>query len=79
MRIHWRGRTGEASYLTKDQERQVVVATGGGTAAVRDWIEAQFGVACTCGSLYRLLPRLGTRLQMPRPRHAQTDPQAQAA
>ena len=42
----------------KDQEEQVVAATGVfGTATVRDWIEAQFGVTCTRGSVYTLLAR----------------------
>ena len=43
-----------------------------------DWIEEQFGVAYTVGSLYTLLPRLGIRLKTPRPRHEKTDAQAQA-
>ena len=47
--------------------------------AVRDWIEEQFGVSYTVGSLYTLLPRLGIRLKVPRPRHPQAAPQAQAA
>ena len=46
---------------------------------MRDWIEEQFGVVYTVGSLYTLLPRLGIRLKTPRPRHPQSDPQAQAA
>ncbi len=46
---------------------------------VRDWIEDRFGVAYTVGSLYTLLPRLGIRLKVPRPRHTQADPQAQTA
>jgi len=46
--------------------------------AVRDWIEEQFGVAYTVGSLYTLLPRLEIRLTTPRPRHEKTDAQAQA-
>ena len=51
-----------------------------GTAAdVRDWIEARFGVVYSVGSLYTLLPRLGIRLKVPRPRHPQADLQAQAA
>ena len=41
--------------------------------SVRDWIEEQFGVAYTVGSLYTLLPRLGIRLKMPRPGHTQAD------
>ena len=46
--------------------------------AVRDWIEAQFGVVYTVGSMYTLLPRLGIGLKVPRPRHTQADAQAQA-
>ena len=50
-----------------------------GTAqAVRDWIEEQFGVVYAVGSLYTLLPRLGLRRKVPRPRHPQAAPQAQA-
>ena len=41
--------------------------------SVRDWIEEQFGVPYTVGSLYTLLPRLGIRLKTPRPRHTQAD------
>ena len=37
--------------------------------AVRDWIEDLCGVVYSVGSLYILLPRLGIRLKMPRPRH----------
>ena len=78
-----KGGPGKPSFLTPDQERQVVAAaaTGGfATAqAVRDWIEERFGVVYTRDSMYTLLPRLGIRLKVPRPRHAQTGPQAQAA
>ena len=77
-----KGGPGKPSFLTPDQEQQVVAAaaTGGfATAqAVRDWIEAQFGVVYTRDSMYTLLPRLGIRLKVPRPRHAKADPQAQA-
>ena len=34
--------------------------------AVRDWIEEQFGVVYTVGSMYTLLPRLGIRLKVRR-------------
>ena len=50
----------------------------GSAQAVRDWIEERFGVVYTRDSMYTLLPRLGIRLKVPRPRHAKTDPQAQA-
>ncbi len=54
-----RGGAGKPSYLTPAQQAQ----------AVRDWIEEQFGVVYSVGSLYTLLPRLGIRLKTPRPRH----------
>ena len=83
IRAHRRGGPGKPSYLTADQERQLVAEAATGVfataAAVRDWLEAQFGVSYTVGSLYTLLPRLGIRLKVPRPRHPQADPQAQAA
>ncbi len=78
-----KGGPGKPSFLTPDQEQQVVAAAAAGmfatAQAVRDWIEAQFGVVYTRDSMYTLLPRLGIRLKVPRPRHAKTDPQAQAA
>ena len=74
------GEPGKPSYLTQAQEQQVVAtaATGvfGTAQAVRDWIEAQFGVVYTRDSMYTLLPRLGIRLKVPRPRHTQAAPQA---
>ena len=83
VRSRRRGGPGKPSFLTQAQEQQVVAeaATGAfATAqAVRDWIEEQFGVVYTRDSMYTLLPRLGIRLKVPRPRHAKRDPQAQAA
>ena len=77
VRSHRRGGPGKPSYLTPDQERQLVAAAATGVfataAAVRDWLEAQFGVVYTVGSLYTLLPRLGIRLKTPRPRHTKAD------
>ena len=67
VRAHRRGGPGKPSHLTPDQEAQVaaeaiqdVFATA---QAVRDWIEAQFGVAYTRSSMYTLLPRLEIRLK----------------
>ena len=78
-----RSGVGKPSYLTKDQQAQLVAeaATSAfATAqAARDWIEDRFGVAYTRGSLYTLLPRLGIRLKVPRPRYPQAEPQAQTA
>ena len=83
VRSRRRGGPGKPSYLTPAQEQQVVAAAATGVfataQAVRDWIEAQFGVVYTRDSMYTLLPRLGIRLKVPRPRHAQANPQAQAA
>ena len=81
VRSRRRGGPGPASFLTQAQEQQVVAEAATGVfataQAVRDWIEERFGVAYTRGSLYTLLPRLGIRLKVPRPRHPKTDPQAQ--
>ncbi len=78
-----KGGVGKPSYLTKDQEAQLVAAAATGVfataQAVRDWIEARFGVVYTRDSMYTLLPRLGIRLKVPRPRHPQADPRARAA
>ena len=83
VRAHRRGGHGTPSYLTPAQQEQLVAeaATGvfGSAQAVRDWLEERFGVVYTVGSMYTLLPRLGIRRKVPRPRHAKTDPQAQAA
>jgi transposase len=45
---------------------------------LRRWIEQRFGVLYTLPGIYALLHRLGYSSLMPRPRHAQADPQAQA-
>ena len=83
VRCHRRGGPGKPCHLTPAQQAQLVAEAATGVfataAAVRDWIEAEFGVVYTVGSLYTLLPRLGIRLKTPRPRHLQADPQAQAA
>ncbi len=82
VRSHRRGGPGKSCFLTEAQAEQVVAEAAQGVfataQAVRDWIEEQFGVAYTVGSLYTLLPRLGIRLKTPRPRHEKTDAQAQA-
>ena len=83
VRSHRRGGPGKPSHLTPDQEQQLAAAAAQGVfataAAVRDWLEEQFGVVYTEGSMYTLLPRLGIRLKTPRPRHPKADPQAQTA
>ena len=78
-----RGGPGKPCFLTPDQQAQLVAEAAKGVfgtaQAVRDWIEARFGVSYRVGSLYTLLPRLGIRLKAPRPRHPQAAPRAQTA
>jgi len=81
VRAHRRGGHGTPSYLTPAQQEQLVAEAAqgvfGSAQAVRDWLEERFGVVYTRDSMYTLLPRLGIRLKVPRPRHAKTDSQAQ--
>ena len=83
VRAPRRGGRGKSSYLTPEQQAQLVAEAATGAfataGAVRDWIEAEFGVAYAVGSLYTRRPRLGIRLKVPRPRPTQADPQTQAA
>jgi len=46
---------------------------------LRRWLEEQFGVLYSLTGIYDLLHRLGYSCLMPRPRHAQANPQAQSA
>ena len=81
VRSHRRGGHGSPCFLTEEQQAALVAEAAKGVfgtaAAVRDWLEAQFGVVYAVGSLYTLLPRLGIRLKTPRARHSNADPQAQ--
>ena len=81
VRSRRRGGPGKPCFLTPEQQARLVeeAAKGvfGTAAAVRDWLEEQFGVVYAVGSLYTLLPRLGIRLKTPRPRHPNAAPQAQ--
>jgi transposase len=45
---------------------------------LRQWIHGELGVLYTLTGVYELLHRLGYSCLMPRPRHAQSDPAAQA-
>ena len=81
-------RGGNHRHLTREQEKKVCahidrVATDpqGGIRRgedLRQWIQQQFGVLYTLTGVYELLHRLGYSCLMPRPRHAQSDPAAQA-
>ena len=76
-----KGGVGKSSFLMPAQDAQVVAEEAKEVfgRAVRDWIEAWCGVAYIRGSMYTLLPRMGIRLKVPRPRHAKADSQAQVA
>ena len=80
VRSHRRGGPGKPCFLTADQQAALVAEAAKGVfataQAVRDWLEAEFGVVYTRDSLYTLLPRLGIRLKRPRPHHPKSDPQA---
>ena len=82
VRSRRRGGPGKPAFLTPEPERQVAAAATGVFAtagAVRDWIEAPWGMAYTVAGVYTLLQRLRIRLKTPRPRHTKAAPQAQAA
>jgi transposase len=82
VRSHRRGGPGKPAFLTEAQQKQLVTSVATGVFAtaqvVRDWIEVRFEVAYSVGSMYTLLPRLGSRLKVPRPRHTKADPPAAA-
>ena len=60
-----------------DVERDGVVAWRGGDA--RAMVERRFGVRLALSSTYRLLDELHLSTLVPRPRHGDADPAAQAA
>ena len=82
-------RGGNHRHLTREQEKEVcdhiertAADPEGGIRRgedLRQWIQEQFGVLYTLTGVYELLRRLDCSCLMPRPRHAQTDPKAQAA
>ena len=68
---------GKPSFLSAEQERALVdeVSTGRFRTAgeIRDWIESEYGVRYTSGSVYGLLRRLGCSRRVPRSRHDKAD------
>ena len=82
-------RGGNHRHLKPEQEQQVCEYLNRIAADPRDgirrgedlrqWIEQRFGVLYTLTGVYELLHRLGYSCLMPRPRHANTDLQAQGA
>lgn len=83
MLAHKMGGKGRRPFLTAEQEEALAqeVATGRfrtGTE-IRDWIEGQYGVAYTPGSIYSLMSRLRCGPKVPRPLHAKADQEQQAS
>jgi putative transposase len=80
---------GNHRHLTDEEERQISVylnRTAGDPRQgvrrgedLRRWIERQFGILYSINGIYELLHRLGYSCLMPRPRHANADPEIQAA
>ena len=68
---------GKPSFLSAGQQRELVdeVSTGRFRTAgeIRDWIEGEYGVSYTTGSMYGLLRRLGCSRRVPRTRHEKAD------
>ena len=60
-----------------DVERDGIVAWRGGD--VRAMVEQRFGVKLALSSIYWLLGELPLSALVPRPRHSEADPAAQAA
>jgi transposase len=83
VRAHKMGGTGQASFLTPEQEAAVAAEVETGRFRTGEeigaWIAAQFGATYTLGGIYSLLARLGCQRKVPRPVHAKTDRAAQEA
>ena len=77
------GGQGPQPLLSAETEIQVAdeVATGRFRTAweIRDWIAEQYGASYTLGGIYSLMKRLKCSPKVPRPVHAKTDPELQAA
>ena len=68
---------GQPRFLSPDQERELVEEVGSGRfrtgGEVREWIESEYGVSYTPGSVYSLLARLGCSPRVPRGLHEKAD------
>ena len=66
---HKMGGRGQPRYLSVEQERELTeeVSTGRFRTAgeIRDWIESEYAVSYTSGSVYTLLARLGCSPKVP--------------
>lgn len=84
-----RRHSGYRRHLSDDQEQQLMAYLDRKAADSRDgvrrgedlrqWIAKQFDVTYTLDGVYKLLHRMGYSCLMPRPRHANADPNVQSA
>lgn len=68
---------GQPRFLSEDQERELTEEVESGRfrtgGEVREWIESEYGVSYTPGSVYSLLARLGCSPRVPRGLHEKAD------
>ena len=80
---HRKGGRGRSSYLSEDQQAELVeeVSTGRFRTAgeIRDWIASEYGARYSSGGVYNLLARLGCTPKVPRGRHEKADADEQDA
>lgn len=80
---HKMGGKGQKAFLSQEAQGQVAQEVGTGrfrtVGEIRKWIAQQYGATYTEGGAYSLLRRLGCSPKVPRPVHAQANPEQQAA
>ena len=68
---------GQPRFLSENQERELTEEVASGRfrtgGEIREWIESEYGVSYTPGSVYSLLARLGCSPRVPRGLHEKTD------
>ena len=68
---------GQPRFLSPDQERELTEEVASGRfrtgGEIREWIESEYGVSYTPGSVYSLLARLGCSPRVPRGLHEKAD------
>ena len=81
VRSHRMKGLGQPRFLSEDQERELTEEVGSGRfrtgGEIREWIESEYGVSYTPGSVYSLLARLGCSPRAPRGLHEKADVKAQ--
>jgi transposase len=83
VRGHRQAGTGQPSFLTAEQQRQLRAQAATGAfrtaAEVQQWVTQHFGVRYRPGGMYALLERLRIHPKVPRPVNPKADQVAQAA